>query len=92
MLVWIALALALADLTTTLLAVRHVGADAEANVLFRGLIASRGAAVFSLVYLAIAGTLVFLFSLADGFLIGFVAVLALILVNNVYALIRILTS
>jgi hypothetical protein len=90
--VWIAVALILADLVTTLVAVRHVGADAEANVLFRGVIARHGLALFIALYLAIAGTLVFLFSLAEYFLIGFIAVLAVILLNNIYALIRLFMS
>lgn len=90
--VWIAVALILADLVTTLVAVWHVGADAEANVLFRGVIARHGLALFIVLYLAIAGTLVFLFSLAEYFLIGFIAVLVIILLNNIYALIRLFMS
>ena len=90
--VWIAIALILADLATTLVAVRHVGAGIEANVLFRGLIARHGMATFAVTYLAVTGVLVFLFSLAEYFLVGFVAVLAVILLNNIYALIRLFMS
>ena len=56
--VWIAIALILADLATTLVAVRHVGAGVEANVLFRGLIARHGMATFAVTYLAVTGMLV----------------------------------
>jgi hypothetical protein len=90
--VWIALALVLADLVTTLVGVWHAGAGAEANVLFRGLIARHGVAMFVVAYLAITGTLVLLFSFADYFLVGFIAVMVVILLNNIYALIRLFMS
>jgi hypothetical protein len=91
MLLPIAIALALADLATTLVGVRMAGSESEDNPLWRRVIARRGAPAFAIAYLAGAGSIVLLASwLGQEALLGLVAVLALVVLNNLYAIARML--
>jgi len=91
MLLLIAVALALADLALTLVGVRMAGSDIEANPLWRKVIARRGVPAFVIAYLAIAGAIIFLaFAWGQEALVGMVSVIALVVLNNLYVLARIL--
>ena len=91
MLLLIAVILALADLITTLVGFRLSSADGEANPLWRSVIARYGIGVFALAYLAGMGLILALVSLAGtNALAGLVAGLGLVVLNNLYALARIL--
>lgn len=87
----IAVILALADLITTLVGFRLSSTDGEANPLWRAVIARYGVGVFALTYLAGMGLIIALVSLAGSDAVaGLVAGLGLVVLNNLYALARIL--
>jgi hypothetical protein len=91
MLLLIAVILVLADLITTLVGFRLSSTDSEANPLWRAVIAKYGIGVFALTYLAGMGLIIALSSLAGPTaLAGLVAGLGLVVLNNLYALARLL--
>lgn len=91
MLLLIAVILVLADLITTLVGFRLSSTDGEANPLWRAVIAKYGIGVFALTYLAGMGLIIALLSLAGPTaLAGLVAGLGLVVLNNLYALARLL--
>jgi hypothetical protein len=91
MLLLIAVILVLADLITTLVGFRLSSTDGEANPLWRAVIAKYGIGVFALTYLAGMGLIIALSSLAGPTaLAGLVAGLGLVVLNNLYALARLL--
>ena len=88
----VAVMLILADLVTTLIGIHLAGPGAEDNRLWRQLIARWGRLAFAAAYLTVMGGIVFAASLVgDGALAGFVAVLALVALNNIYTLWRLFT-
>lgn len=83
-----AVALALADLLVTLIAIKKAGADVEANLIHNAIISRYGLVGFSFAYIIGAGLLIYIFSRDNQFLVGMVAVLGLLFLNNIIALIR----
>lgn len=93
MLIAAAVVLLLTDLVSTLVGIRLAGPDAEDNPLWRRLIARYGLAAFVVAYLAVMAATVFAASLAgDAALAGFVAVLALVVSNNLRELWRLISK
>ena len=85
----VAVMLILADLVTTLIGIRIARPDAEDNPLWRQLITRWGRLAFAAAHLTVMGGIVLAASLlGDGALAGFVAVLALVVLNNLYVLWR----
>jgi hypothetical protein len=82
---WICVGLLLADLVTTLIGVHLAGPDVEANPVWQWVLARRGPVLYAAAYAAVAGVLLLLLSW-----IGMAAVLALVAVNNLIALFRLL--
>jgi hypothetical protein len=70
----------------------HVeGPDVEANPVWQWVLARRGPVLYAAAYAAVAGVLLLLLSwLGQEALIGMAAVLALVAVNNLIALFRLL--
>jgi hypothetical protein len=87
--IWIASALALADLLTTIVGVKTIGPQAESNLVFLGFLSRYGVEAFAAVYLAGAALLIAAASQFDGALAGLSAILVIILANNLFALWRI---
>lgn len=79
-------ALALADLVTTLVAVRLCGPGIEANPLHRALLLRFGVKRFSLLYALLAVALLRLCALDEYLLIGLASGLALAVLNNLRVL------
>lgn len=88
MLIYFALFLALADLLTTVLAVRLLGPDIESNTMYVYLIRRHGLLAFSLTYLAAIGLILLIASKLDGLLVGFVSALLVVVIINVFVLLR----
>lgn len=86
--IWLAVALAAADLVTTIVGVRAGGATAEDNGVWRGIISRYGLEGFIAVYCIGIVLLITLASRFDGALAGLSAILAIIVVNNLIALWR----
>jgi hypothetical protein len=92
MILLIAIALIGVDFVTTLVGVRLAGSDIEANVIWRRVFARFGPFGFSIGYVVCAATIVFACSwLGDEALVGLIACLSLVALNNCYALVRLMT-
>ena len=92
MLVFVAGGLLLTDLITTLIAIKLSGSDVESNPIHSMIIAKYGIVGFGLSYALIGGLLLFFFARNDQLLVGFIASLILVSINNAYALLRLFHS
>jgi hypothetical protein len=92
MLLRVAILLVALDLLTTLVAVHLCGPGVEANGFYARLIGRHGVLSFSFIYLASMGVVLALSALFDGLLIGFASVLFVVVLNNLYALWRCLST
>jgi hypothetical protein len=88
--VLLAVGLVLADLATTVIGVRVAGADIESNTIHAGVVERFGIGAFVVFYVAAAAVLVTALAWL-GALIGLIAVMAIVVVNNLYALYRLHT-
>ncbi len=87
MLVVLAVGLVVADLVTTLIGLRIAGPEGETNGFHRRVIVRWGPGVFAIVYLAIAAAVIS-FTVWIGGLVGMVPVMAVVVANNVFQLLR----
>jgi len=92
MLLRVAIVLVGLDLLTTLIAVHSCGPGVESNGLYARLICRFGVLPFSFFYLACMGIALALPTFLGGLLIGFASVLLLVVLNNLFALWRCLST
>lgn len=88
MLLTLATVLLLFDLLTTVVAVRRAGTDMESNPLQRRIMQRLGLGGFAILYVAVAGGVLWLCRGHDALLAGLAGVLTLVAANNAYALIQ----
>jgi hypothetical protein len=86
--IYVALFLALGDLITTIVATRLLGPEIESNALYVYLIRRQGLLGFVLVYCSVISLLLYAGSRVNELLVGFVSVMAVIVVMNTIVLIR----
>jgi hypothetical protein len=75
------------DLVSTLVGIRIAGPEGETNPLYRAVIVRFGRLGFAAVYAVIAATLVVV-GARTGTLLSIAAVLAIVVVNNVFQILR----
>ena len=92
MLLRVAILLVALDLLTTLAAVHSCGPGVESNGLYARIIGRYGVLPFSFFYLASMGIVLALSTLLEGLLIGFASVLLVVVLNNLFALWRCLST
>ena len=85
-----AVGLVLADLATTVIGIRAAGADIEANPIHAGVVKRFGIGAYAAFYVIVAAVLIGVLAWLGG-LIGLIAVLTIVVVNNLCALYRLHT-